>query len=283
MKIYISTDMEGLPGINSWHQVNDKDPRYLNKYLEETLRWVVDGIRESKHNSEVDQILVCDSHALGENISYDFTEYDDRLYLIRGGLRDYYMMAGLDSSFSTVFFVGYHAGVGTIHGIMDHTYSSASVHTMKINGMRMNETLINAAFAGEFGIPVSLVIGDHALVDELKSTLQDAVLIETKIGLSRFAAIMKPKDILKREIIEGVKTALDRTCDRSIKSYKFNPPYELEIEFNSTEMADESMLVPGLKRIDGRSVKCILDSYKALIQTMLAVVYTARVGTEMGK
>ncbi|MCL5032648.1 MAG: M55 family metallopeptidase [Thermotogae bacterium] len=283
MKIYISTDMEGLPGINSWHQVSDKDPRFLNKYLEETLQWVVDGVRASKQNSNVDQILVCDSHALGENISYDFTEYDDRLYLLRGGLRDYYMMAGLDESFSTVFFVGYHAGVGAIHGIMDHTYSSASVHTMKINGMRMNETLINAAFAGEFGMPVSLVIGDHALVDELKDTLQSTVLIETKTGLSRFAAIMRPKNVLKREVIAGVKTALDRTYDKSIKPYKFNSPYELDVEFNSTEMADESMLIPDLKRIDGRRVKYTCTSYATLIQTMLAVVYTARVGTDMGK
>jgi len=283
MKIYISTDMEGLPGINSWHQVSDKDPRFLNKYLEETLEWVVDGVRASKQNAHVDQILVCDSHALGENISYDFTEYDDRIYLLRGGLRDYYMMAGLDGSFSTVFFVGYHAGVGAIHGIMDHTYSSASVHTMKINGMRMNETLINAAFAGEFGIPVSLVIGDHALVEELKDTLKDTVLIETKTGLSRFAAIMKPKNVIKQEVIAGVKMALDRTYDKSIKPYKFNPPYELEIEFNSTEMADESMLVPGIKRIDGRTVRYTCTSYPTLIQTMLAVVYTSRIGTDMGK
>lgn len=283
MKIYISTDMEGLPGINSWHQVSDKDPRFLNKYLEETLKWVVDGIKASNQNSDVDQILVCDSHALGENVSYDFTEYDDRLHLVRGGLRDYYMMAGLDSSFSTVFFVGYHAGVGAMHGIMDHTYSSASVHTMRINGIRMNETLINAAFAGDFGIPVSCVIGDHALVDELKDALKDTVLIETKTGLSRFAAIMKPKNVVKQEVIAGVKAALDKTYKKSIKPYKFESPYELEIEFNSTEMADESMLIPGLERIDGRTVKYNCNAYPVLMKTMLAIVYTARVGTDMGK
>lgn len=283
MKIYISTDMEGLPGINSWHQVNDKDPRFLNEYLVETLKWVVDGVKASNRNSEVDQILICDSHSLGENIPYDFTKYDDRLYLVRGGLRDYYMMAGLDSSFSTVFFVGYHAGVGAIHGIMDHTYSSATVHTMKINGIRMNETLVNAAFAGDFGVSVSLVIGDHALAEELKNTLKDTVLIETKTGLSRFSAIMKPQNVIKNEVIEGVKKAIEKTAQRSVKLYKFDPPYELEIEFNSTEMADESMLIPGLERIDGRTVKYICDAYPTLMKTMLATVYTARVGTDMGK
>jgi len=281
LKIYISTDMEGLPGINSWHQVNDKDPRFLNEYLVETLKWVVDGIKASDHNSEVDQILICDSHSLGENIPYDFTEYDNRLYLIRGGLRDYYMMAGLDSSFSTVFFVGYHAGVGTIHGIMDHTYSSASVHEMRINGIRMNETLVNAAFAGEFGIPVSLVIGDRALVEELKSTLKETTLIETKIGLSRFSAIMKPKNVVKQEIIEGVKSALQK--NKMIMPYRIQAPYKLEIEFNSTEMADESMLIPGVERIDGRTVLYGSTSYASIMKTMLAIVYTARVGTEMGK
>jgi len=145
----------------------------------------------------------------------------------------------------------------------------------------MNETLVNAAFAGEFGIPVSLVIGDRALVEELKSTLKETTLIETKIGLSRFSAIMKPKNVVKQEIIEGVKSALQK--NKMIMPYRIQAPYKLEIEFNSTEMADESMLIPGVERIDGRTVLYGSTSYASIMKTMLAIVYTARVGTEMGK
>ena len=283
MKIFISTDMEGLPGVNAWHHVNVNDSRYLGKYMTETVGWVLDGIKSSPQNEKIDQILVCDSHSLGENIPYDFTEKDDRLYLIRGGLRDYYMMAGFDSSFSTVFFVGYHAGVGAIHGTMDHTYSNTAVHELRINGVRMNESTINAAFAGDLDVPVSMVVGDHALVEELKPIMPDTVLVETKQGLSRFAAIMRPKNLVKREVIESTKLALEKTENGQIKPYKIESPYTLEITFRSTEMADEAALTPGVERIDGYRIKYNSDSYKDVMQILLAIVYASRIGTDMGR
>ncbi len=283
MKIFVSTDMEGLPGVNCWHQVTVTDKRYLGRYMQETMEWVLEGIKESPQNSKIDQILVCDSHSLGENLPYDFTELDDRLYLVRGGLRDYYMMAGLDDSFSTVFFVGYHAGVGAFHGTMDHTYSNAAVHELKINGVRMSESTINAAFAADFAVPVSLVVGDHALVEELKPAMPKTVLVETKVGLSRFAAIMRPKNVVKREVIEATKLALERTEKGEVEPYKINPPYTLEITFRSTEMADEASLTPGVERIDGYRVKYVSNSYKDIMQLLLAVIYASRIATEMGR
>ena len=200
MKIYISTDMEGLQGINAWHHVNVKDPRYRGKYLTETLEWIVNGIKKSKYNDEITEILICDSHSLGENVPYDFTEKDDRLYLVSGGLRDYYMMAGLDNSFDGVFFVGYHGGVGSRFANMDHTYST-DVHELKINGMKMNETIINAAFAGDLNIPVALVVGDDVLKNETQSILNQTQFVVTKKDLSRYAAIVRPKNVLKNEVI----------------------------------------------------------------------------------
>jgi D-amino peptidase len=282
MKIFISTDMEGLPGVNSWHQVEDKDPRYLGKYMAETVGCVIDGIKNSDLNSKVEKILICDSHSKGENLSYDFTERDDRIYLVSGGLRDYYMMAGLDSSFSTVFFVGYHSGTGTIRGTMDHTYST-DVYELKINGKHMSESTINAAFAGNYNVPVSLVIGDRALIIELKDEMPNTSMVDTKEGLSRFAAIMKPKNLLKHEVIEATKEALSKTFKNSIRPYRIESPYIVEISFKSTEMADESMLIPGVKRLDGHTVSFKTGYYDELLQTLLAVVYSAGIGEDLGK
>lgn len=282
MKLFISTDMEGLPGINSWHQVEEKDPRYLGKYMTETLNWIIDGIKSSDLNSKIEEILICDSHSRGENLSYDFTEKDDRIYLVSGGLRDYYMMTGLDASFSTVFFVGYHAGVGSTYGVMNHTYST-DVCEIKINGKHMSESTINAAFAGNYDVPVSMILGDHALIEELKSEMPQTVMIETKKGLSKFAAIMKPKNLLKRETIEGTKEALLRTFKASVKPYKIIAPYEMEISFRSTAMADEAALIPNVKRINGTTVTFKTNFYDELIQVLLAIVYAAEIGENMGK
>jgi D-amino peptidase len=283
MKIYISTDMEGLQGINAWHHVNAMDKRYKGKYLVETLEWVINGIKESKYNDEVEQILICDSHSLGENIPYDFTEIDDRLYLLSGGLRDYYMMAGFDDSFDIVFFVGYHGGVGTRYANMDHTYSSSSVIKISINGIRMNETTINAAFAGWFNVPVGLVIGDQALFDETKPILNTTEFVITKQGLSRFAAIMRPKNVIKKEVINSTIKALDNLKNNSIKVYKLAFPYTMDITFKSTEMADQVGMIPGVERVDGLNVRYKTDSYPELMQTLLATVYSATIGTRLGE
>ncbi len=283
MKIYISTDMEGLQGINAWHHVNTQDKRYKGKYLVETLQWVIQGIKDSEYDEKIEQILICDSHALGENIPYDFTEIDDRVYLLSGGLRDYYMMAGFDESFDGVFFVGYHGGVGSKGANMDHTYSSSAVHKITINGMKMNETTINAGFAGWFGVPVALVVGDQALFDETKSILPTTEFVVTKQGLSRFAAIMKPKNLLKNEVIKATTKALKNLVKGSIKPYKIDPPYITEITFKSTEMADQVSMIPKVERIDGFRVKYIQKSYLELMQTLLATVYSAGIGTKLGE
>lgn len=50
---------------------------------------------------------------------------------------------------------------------MDHTYSGGRVHKFWINDKEMNESLINAAYAGYYNISVTLVIGDNALYEEL--------------------------------------------------------------------------------------------------------------------
>ncbi len=283
MKIYISTDMEGLQGINAWHHVNTQDKRYKGKYLVETLQWVINAIKDSSHNESVEEILICDSHALGENVPYDFTEIDDRVYLLSGGLRDYYMMAGLDGSFDVVFFIGYHGGVGSIHANMDHTYSSSAVHEIRINGMRMSETTINAAFAGSFNIPVGLIVGDQALYDETMSVLPNTEFAITKRGLSRFSAIMKPKNLLKREVMDLTIKALDNLKKGVLTPYKIDSPYLMEIIFKSTEMADQVSNIPGIKRIDGFKVDYTTQSYPELMQTLLAVVYSAGIGTKLGE
>jgi D-amino peptidase len=282
MKIYISTDMEGLQGINAWHHVNPQDKRFKGKYLTETLEWVLEGIKKSDYNKDIEEILICDSHSLGENIPYDFTENDDRLYLVSGGLRDYYMMAGLDKSFDCVFFVGYHGGVGSKFANMDHTYST-DVHELKINGMRMNETIINAAFAGDLNIPVALVIGDDVLKNETQSVLPKTEFVVTKNDLSRFSAIMRPKNVLRREVIKSTMEALRKVREKDIPFYKMEKPYLVEITFKSTEMADQSVLIPGVKRTGGFSVEYTTDSYPELMQTLLATVYSAGLATKFGK
>jgi D-aminopeptidase len=64
------------------------------------------------------------------------------------------MMQGIDSSFAAVAFVGYHASEGEANAILAHTESGSTIFEVKLNGVTVPEAGINAAIAGDFGVPV---------------------------------------------------------------------------------------------------------------------------------
>ena len=44
------------------------------------------------------------------------------------------MVRGVETGVDAAFFIGYHARAGSLHGILDHTWSSRRVHNLWING-----------------------------------------------------------------------------------------------------------------------------------------------------
>ena len=276
MKIYVSVDMEGAGGIHTWKDVSFPDPHYKRKELEEQLRWLIEAIVE---DVRVEKLLIVDSHATGDNIPYSITDIDERVELISGFPRKKYMMAGLDSSFDRVFLFGYHAGVGSIAALMDHTYSSTTFHNVWINGLRMNEALINAAYAGYLGVPVAMIVGDEALKKEMEEFLDKIVYVSTKEGIGRFSARFYSKKKIKREIQEGARSALKKPREE-LRIYRFEPPIELKVEVSRTEFADALEMIPGVERLDGRTLKFIHDDYAAVFDTLLLM---AAIGSMMGR
>ena len=275
MKLYISLDMEGIPGTYDWRQETDNKDR-VRSYIYKQMEWVLEGIKKSSKNDEITEIAIADSHSLGNNLLYDFTELDDRIMLISGYPRPQYMMPALDGSYDMVFFIGYHGGIGTMCAAMDHTYSSRRVHNIWINGQRMNESLINAAYAGYYNIPVALVTGDTALKKELMQ--EDAMpwvkYVETKEAISKFASKLYPLGKIKEDTIKTVIETLGAPKDY-FKPFKFEAPVTLKIEFASTGMTDVAALLPYSKRIDGRTVEFTCDDYKITFDAIMAFVTLA--------
>jgi len=75
LKIYISLDMEGIPGTFNWNQ-ETVDRAAVRACMTKHLSDIVDGILHS--HQEISEIMIADSHSNGDNISYDFTEKDAR-------------------------------------------------------------------------------------------------------------------------------------------------------------------------------------------------------------
>ena len=270
MKVYLSVDMEGMAGICSTRQETDDQARFRKAY-EQQVEWVIEGIRQSVRNEEIDEITLSDSHGYGRNLSYDLTEMDERMTLISGSPRPYYMMCGLDESYDVVFLVGYHCGIGDAAGNMEHTVNGYAYYNVTINGRYMNESTLSAAYAGYYGVPVGLVIGDTGLRKQLHEDrmLPHVNYVATKEAISRMAAKYYSKAKVRCETIEAVKLTLDQDITQ-IPVYKIPGPYDVKVDFTYRPMADAASGLPGVRQ-EGRSVVMNLEDYRDVYEALFSV------------
>ncbi|WP_457284249.1 M55 family metallopeptidase [Petrotoga sp. DB-2] len=265
IKIYISFDFEGLGGIAQWNDVTKNNKDYKQTYAVRQLKALLEELKEH-------EITLSDSHAEGNNIPWEITEEFPNVKLISGGIRKYYMMTGIDESFDRMIFFGYHAGVGEKYSTMDHTYSSSSIHNIWINKVEMNETLINAAYGGSFGVPLAMVVGDDKLKKQLNPYFKHLYYVETKRSLGRYSAEFKPMKQLLEEIKSTTKEMIDKNKEY-FDVYTFNSPIEMIVEFSDTSKADMVESMPLTERIDGRKVKISSDNYRVIFEALLAITY----------
>lgn len=270
MKIYISIDMEGMPGTFNWeHEKTDRPA--VRRHITRHVQTVLEAVLATPQAAAIDGIVIADSHSAGDNLDYSITALDPRVELISGYPRPCYMMPDFSADYSQVFLLGYHSGVGALRGNMDHTYSSSRIHNIYINGKPMNETLINAAYAGHWGVPVSLVSGDLALASELKVPMPWLEFVTTKKALSRSAARNYSQASVDAAVRQAVANALAKPSN-SLPVYKFDAPITLKIEFMTTANADQACLMPHVKRLDGRTIEYREDDYAVLFEAIMALV-----------
>lgn len=264
-RIFISFDFEGLAGITSWNDVSKESRDYKRQTMLVQLRAFLEGLKDC-------DVLLVDSHASGDNIPWEITDEFPNVQLVSGGVRNYYMMYGIDESFDFAVFFGYHAGVGSMKANMDHTYSSSSIHNIWINGIEVNEALINAAFAGVYNVPIACVVGDDKVVHQTRAYIPKALYLSTKQSIARHSAVMKPMSVVIKEL-KDVAKALSQSSKDVFDVFKFESPVEMVVEFSDTLRTDLVSSMPLVERIDGRKVRIVNDDYKVVFEALRAMIY----------
>jgi D-amino peptidase len=251
LKIYISVDMEGVAGVVTADQLIPSGfeyERFRHFMTNETLA----AVRAAKE-SAVTEIVVSDSHGNGENLLIE--EFPKDVRIIRSWPRHGGMMAGLDQSFDAALFVGYHASTTNAHGVRAHTFSSAHLTRVALNGNTVTEGEFNASFAGALGVPVIFASGDDAAVEELKSRLGKIETAETKRSLSFHSAETLTPEASCERIAAGVKAALNRLHD--FKPYVVKTPVTLEISFKNYMPAEMISYLRAVRRVDSHTIRFI--------------------------
>ena len=246
MKVFISIDMEGISGVASWRERQEVYSKHMEADLLAAIHGAFDGGAK--------EIVVADSHSTGMNINPEVLPKN--VQLVRGYPRVYYMMQGLTSDFDVVFFIGYHAPAGFIHGQMDHTFSSYTIYEVRVNGEVFGEAELNALYASYLGVPVGLITGDRALFEFSRPKFPDSVeFVVTKEGLSRYAAKLYPLEQVRKEIRDKAKTAVMKKHELFNRSPDQDGNYEVEIDVIDTLKADFIAIMPGIERVSGRTLR----------------------------
>jgi len=139
-------------------------------------------------------------------------------------------LTDLDSSFSAMVMIGFHAMMGTPDGVLNHTQSSRAENRYWYNGVESGELVQSAVIAGYYDVPLVMVTGDVATCRETKHFFgDDVVTVATKKGLAREAAELYPFEVTRKALYEGAKQAI--SVISKIKPYKLDFPVKAKKQY----------------------------------------------------
>ncbi|MFH0796168.1 MAG: M55 family metallopeptidase [Candidatus Omnitrophota bacterium] len=255
MKVYISTDMEGISGVVTWQQTgrDEGGPEEYEK-ARHLLTFDVNAAVEGALAAGAKEIVVMDGHSSGYNFIIE--ELHPGAQYITGPVRTQ-ILPGLDETFTAMLLVGFHAMAGARNAVLDHTQSSTTWYNYYLNNIKMGEIGQEAVIGGHFGVPVVFVSGDRATCEEARELLGDIEVSIVKEGLTRNCAKILPPVKAREAIASGVSKALKRVSE--FKPYVIKPPIEVRLETQNTDVADGYQRA-GWKRSDSRTVVKIAKS-----------------------
>jgi D-amino peptidase len=251
LKVYISVDMEGVAGTVTADQLMPSGFEY-DRFRRFMTNEALAAVQAAKHAGAT-EIVVSDSHGNGENLLIELFPADVKI--VRSWPRHGSMMAGLDASFDAALFVGYHASTTNPHGVRAHTFSSAHLAKVTLNGNAVTEGEFNAAYAGAFGVPVIFASGDDVAMAELKSRLGNLETVETKKALGFHSAETLTPEASSNRIQAGAETAFARVHD--FKPYVVKAPVTLEITFKNYTPAEMLTYLRIVERVDSHTIRFV--------------------------
>lgn len=264
LKIFISADIEGVAGVATSLQSSCSGSEYAKarEWMTNEVMAAIEGARAAGAT----EFLVADSHGNMQNLLPDKFDPDTRL--VRGWCRPYAMMQGFDSSFDAVIFIGYHAQAGTKDAVLDHTMTG-NIYNLRVNGITLPEAGFNAIIAGYYDVPVIMISGDKAAVEQSLKLFGGIETAITKEGIAEATNTLTPQaacQLIRTKTEEALKRLED------FKPYKLKPPYKMEIDCRSESMAEVASWIPGVNREADRTISYTTNDVLEMARLLRVIV-----------
>ncbi len=248
LKVHISVDMEGVVGAVTSEQLGPGGFEYQR--FREFMTNETNAAIEAARAAGATEIVVADSHGNGQNLLIDRLPSD--ITLVRSWPRRLGMMQGIDESFDAAIFLAYHSSTTNPRGVRAHTMSSGNYAAVTINGVEMPEAGINAALAGHFGVPIVMISGDDAIVEEAQTLIgpMEGAIVKWSYGFHSARTLMP--EAAYALIGEKVTRGIERIGE--LEPYRFEAPLEVELTFKSYMPAEVLSYLPNVERVDAHTV-----------------------------
>jgi D-amino peptidase len=252
MRVYISTDIEGITGVVGWSQCGGPnrdtfDFAFARRMYAHDVNAAIRGARAAGAG----EVLVKDSHSFGRNLLIEDLDPGAELLSGYSGMPDG-MMEGIDGDFDAAVLVGYHAMAGTDAGVMEHALVGG-LHRFWLNGKEAGEIEVSAACAAEYGVPLVAVTSDDAGCEEATRAIAGVKTFSTKTGMGKFLAKLKHPSVTGSGIEETVRAAVSARAE--IPPHRIDGEVTMRVQFRTTPEAEVPAILPGVRRIDGYTIQ----------------------------
>ena len=249
LKVHISVDMEGVAGVVTGDQLGPQGFEY-GRFREFMTKEALAAVIAAKEAGAT-EIVVADAHGNGENLLIE--QFPPDVKIVRSWPRKLQMMAGIDQTFDAAIYIGYHASTTNPTGVRAHTFSSATLARVALNGVDMTEGAWNAAVAGHFNVPVVMVSGDDAAIAEIRKVIGNIEGAETKKSLGFHSALTITPQAALVEIGQKVKAGLARRA--SLPPYKPQGALVVDVTFKNYLPAEVLAYLPMFERTSAHAVR----------------------------
>jgi D-amino peptidase len=265
MKVYLSTDIEGITGTTHWDEANKAHADYAEFQKQMTAE--VAAACEGALEAGATEVWIQDAHDSARNILAAKLPRQTRLLRGWSG-HPYLMMSGIDSSFSAAAMIGYHARAGAKANPLQHTLTG-QVMFIKINDSYASEFMINAYTAALEDVPVVFVSGDAGLCAEADALVPNLSTVAVKEGLGNSTASIHPATA-----VEQIRAGMIQALTDGPEHCRLTLPEHIQVEigYKGYDVAYKKSFYPGARLADGYTLHFESNDYFEVLRLFAFVL-----------
>lgn len=217
MRILVMTDIEGVTGITTFPQAECSE--LGRQMLMHDLQAVLAGIADAGGEA-----VVYDMHTDGRNV--DLSALNVPVVMgkpIHGEIWRGVGSQGIDG----LFLMGLHTMQHVPGALLAHSYLR-EYDAIYLNGLLVGEIGVEAALAGEQGVPLKFVSGDDLGCAEARALNPEIVTCPVKTSLSSDCALCQPPSVTGPALRKAARAAAE-SC---VNPFVIPGPYEIRIEYS---------------------------------------------------